>query len=79
MPREVTLKSKDVWDEEKQEYRHKYAVYTLKKMLSQEECNAIDKAKEEKQQKEREEWEAYMRRREERKKAEEAERSEAAE
>ena len=79
MPRDVVLQSANVWDENAQEYRHKYAVYTLKKMLTQKECDAIDKAKEEKQQKEREEWEEYMRRREERKKAEEAERSEAAE
>ena len=64
MPREITLQSCDVYDESQEKYVTRYAVYTLKKMLSKEEGEAIDKARQEYYDEQQKQWEEWRKKRE---------------
>ena len=59
MPREITLQSTDVWNENG-EYVTKYGVYTLKKMLSEQECEAIEQKRKEETERVARQWEEWQ-------------------
>ena len=60
MPREITLQSLDFYDNDQEKYVSRYAVYTIKKLLSKEECEAIDKKREEYYEEQQRVWEEWQ-------------------